>query len=61
MNLTGISESKSVNHEVMDWVCVAHSWLMAASVGFLQSSVLGRAQMDQTQVQALVPVCSGVE
>lgn len=54
----------------MDWVCVWHTAglcvspeaAVAASLGCLQFSVLGKAQLDShILVQALVPACSGVE
>lgn len=69
MNSMGISESRGVKTEVMEWVRVTQlvcvfllEAAVAASLGCLQFSVLGRAQMDShIQVQALVPACSGVE
>lgn len=43
-------------------VCVFPEAEVAASLGCLQFSVLGKAQLDShIQVQALVPACSSVE
>lgn len=43
-------------------LCVSSEAAVAASLGCLQLSVLGKAQMDpRIQAQALVPACSGVE